>query len=322
MAELHVIEGGTGEVVRPKSRRRRLDCRYRQLGAEFDSELGAVWSFMQPQGVPCFNLGLLGDIADFDRSIEAAEGRVWIDGSPRLVRYYVGASDAPGVYNLGGDLTLFAELALARDRDKLLHYAMLCVDNLFRRISAFRQPIVTIALIQGDALGGGFEAALANHVIIAERSAKMGFPEILFNLFPGMGAYSFLSRRVGLRRAEDLIYSGATVPADELCELGVIDYVAEDGKGEELTEQFMREHLRRHNGYSAILQARGEVNPVTREELARITTHWVDAVLRLDPKDVRTMQRLVRAQHVRSAGSVPQAAEPAAPAAETVESYA
>ena len=53
---------------------------------------------------------------------------------------------------------------------------------------------MTVALIQGDAIGGGFEAMLTNDVVIAERTAKFGLPEILFNLFPGMGAHSFLKR--------------------------------------------------------------------------------------------------------------------------------
>ena len=62
----------------------------------------------------------------------------------------------------------------------------------------FGLPIVTISLVRGNALGGGFEIALSGDVIIAERSAMMGFPEILFNCFPGMGAFQTLSSRVGL----------------------------------------------------------------------------------------------------------------------------
>ena len=53
------------------------------------------------------------------------------------------------------------------------------------RVRAFFSPTLTkIVLVQGDALGGGFECALASDVIVAEESAQMGLPEILFNLFP------------------------------------------------------------------------------------------------------------------------------------------
>ena len=60
-------------------------------------------------------------------------------------------------------------------------------------------PILTVALIQGDAVGGGFEAMLTDDIVIAEQGAKFGLPEILFNLFPGMGGYSFLRRKVAWR---------------------------------------------------------------------------------------------------------------------------
>ena len=125
------------------------------------------------------------------------------EGEHRPVNYYVAGSRVPGVYNLGGDLAYFMQCIERRDRDALMSYATLCVDNLYPRIQNYFIPnLITIALVQGDALGGGFEGALANNVIIAEEQAKMGLPEILFNLFPGMGAYSLLARRVGPRLAE------------------------------------------------------------------------------------------------------------------------
>lgn len=66
----------------------------------------------------------------------------------------------------------------------------------------FDTDLTTVSLIQGDALGGGFEASLSSNLIIAERGVKMGLPEVIFNLFPGMGAYSILSRKVGAATAE------------------------------------------------------------------------------------------------------------------------
>ena len=162
--------------------------------------------------------------------------------------------------------------------------------------------MITLALVQGEALGGGFEAVLSNQVIIAERRSTFGFPEILFNLFPGMGAYSFLARLIGARRAEEIITSGALYGAAELAELGIVDVVAEDGQGEAVATGFMKDHLRRHNSYSALLQARRELFPIHRDELMRIATIWVDAALRLESKDLRIMQRLVSAQKKRFAG--------------------
>jgi DSF synthase len=64
-------------------------------------------------------------------------------------------------------------------------YAKLCIDNVHARFCGYRRPrLTTISLVQGTALGGGFECALSSDVIVAEESARLGLPEILFNLFP------------------------------------------------------------------------------------------------------------------------------------------
>ena len=102
-----------------------------------------------------------------------------------------------GVFNLGGDLALFREAIARHDRETLVAYGRNCVDNLYPWSRNCDLPLTTISLVQGEALGGGFECALSASVLIAEESSRMGFPEILFNLFPGMGAYSFLTRKVG-----------------------------------------------------------------------------------------------------------------------------
>src|SRR2546421_680003 len=86
------------------------------------------------------------------------------------------------------------------------------------------------------------ERLAANHgriVIVAEESAQLGFPEILFNLFPGMGAYSFLSRRIGMRAAEELILSGRILPAAKLREMGVVDVVCKDGEGQTAVREWI-----------------------------------------------------------------------------------
>src|SRR5438128_3560122 len=159
-----------------------------------------------------------------------------------------------------------------RDRRALANYAKLCIDNIYPRTQAFFSPALTkIALVQGDALGGGFECALASDVIVAEESARLGFPEILFNLFPGMGAYSLLARRIGMRAAEELILSGNVLPAAKLHEMGVVDVLAKDGEGPMAVRKWIAANAKRRNGMQAAFRARKLVHPVTREELDAIT---------------------------------------------------
>jgi len=282
-------------IVRHLATQRSLDLT--DLETEFDPEFGILWGYMKPQGVPSFTPKLLEDIRKHDRLLETNGGRVFYEGEYRAVNYYVGASRRKGVFNLGGDLSYFMQCIERRDRDALLAYATLCVDNLYPRTQNYFAPgMITISLVQGDALGGGFEVALSSNVIIAEEQAKMGLPEILFNLFPGMGAYSLLARRVGPRLAESMILSGNLYPAAKLHEMGIVDMVVPEGQGEMAVYEYVEKVHKRRNGVAATYQARQTVFPVTHEELMKITTIWVDAALRLEDKDVRTMTRLVRSQ--------------------------
>jgi DSF synthase len=268
-----------------------------QFDTQYEPSIETVWGYMNPKGTPCFNLGLLKDIHAHDRALQEAGGRVDIEGISHPVRYYVGASRIPQVYNLGGDLALFVLLIKARDRDALSHYARMCLDNLHPRIENYGCPtLTTISMVQGDALGGGFECALTSDVIIAEESAQMGFPEIVFNLFPGMGAYSLLARRIGVRETEQLLLSGRMLPARRLHEMGIVDVLARDGEGETAVRAWIQGNARRRNGSQGIYLARRLVNPITRAELDAVADAWVDAALRLSDRDLKMMGFLVRAQ--------------------------
>jgi DSF synthase len=277
-----------------------------QYLTEFDPATRTVWGYFNPKGTACFSLGLLKDIRRHDEALAANGGRVEISGEMCKANHYVLASRTPRVFNLGGDLALFVLLIKARDREALAHYAKLCIDIVYPCSQSFFSPTLTkIAMVQGDALGGGFEHALASDLIVAEESAQMGFPEILFNLFPGMGAYSLLSRRIGMRAAEELILSGKVLPAAKLHEMGVVDVLAKDGEAPNAVRAWIAQNAKHRNGLQAAYAARRRVNQVTREELDDITDVWVDAAFRLGDRDLRMMSRIVRAQMRRmEAGDV------------------
>ncbi len=167
---------------------------------------------------------------------------------------------------------------------------------LHRNIDNLDLPITTVSLIQGQALGGGFETALSCDVIVAERSSQMGFPEILFNLFPGMGAYNLLTRRIGSALAERIILSGQTYTAAELYDMGVIDVLAEDGQGVQATEDYLNSHNQSHNTIRSIKKIRQLVHPITLQNLYDIVDIWVEAAMDLSLKDLSKMDRLLHLQ--------------------------
>jgi DSF synthase len=267
---------------------------------EFEPATGTLWGYMKQRGNPCFNLGLLKEIRSVGSELTANSGHIEFEGAMHKVHTYVAGSRVPRVFNLGGDLALFLLLIRSRDRDALAHYARLCIDNIHAQIQHYQCPtLTTVSLVQGDALGGGFEMALCSDVVVAEESAMIGLPEILFNLFPGMGAYSLLSRRAGARVAEELILSGKVLPAAKLHEMGIVDVLARDGEGEAAVQDWIAKNARRRSGYQAVMRVRQQVNPITREELDAVADTWVDCALRLDDRDMRMMSRVVRAQMER-----------------------
>jgi enoyl-CoA hydratase/carnithine racemase len=97
----------------------------------------------------------------------------------------------------------------------------------FDALVAIPRPV--IAAIEGFALGGGFELALACDLRVAGESARLGFPEILLGIFPGAGGTQRLPRLVGPARAKELVWSGRQVKADEALALGLVDRVVPAG---------------------------------------------------------------------------------------------
>ena len=276
---------------------------YKQITTRFDSEFGVMWSFMQPTPRPCFNKICLNDLLQYHNFIQNSKGEIYIQGRVQKINYSVLASGMEGVYNLGGDLAVFRELILSKDRDHLFEYAKLCIENIWILYN-MQAPVTTISLVQGQAMGGGFEGALSTHVLIAEKSALMGLPEVMFNLFPGMGALSFLSRKIGMPAAEKMVRSGKVYTGEELYQMGVVDVLAEDGQGEYALNNWIKKNHRSLNSFQAINRAKQRVNPLTIDELYDITNIWVDAALRLDERNLKVMERLVRAQNSKGTTEV------------------
>lgn len=86
-------------------------------------------------------------------------------------------------------------------------------------------PMVTIAVVSGYALGGGCEIALACDLRFAADNAKMGQPEILLGVIPGIGGTQRLARLVGAGRAKGLVFSGRMVDMVEASRIGLVDAV-------------------------------------------------------------------------------------------------
>lgn len=270
---------------------------FTQFSTRYDPDMGAIWCFMWPKPRPCINSVFLDEFMHLQRQLQIIYKK---QNTIRPFNYLILESNEPGIFNLGGDLHLFKHLIQNKDKKRLSAYAHKSVELLYNNTISLDLPITMIALVQGQALGGGFEAALSCDFIIAERSAKMGFPEVLFNLFPGMGAYNLLTRRLNSVRAEKMILSGRIYTAEELYDMGIVDILANDGEGQQVTEQYLKDHSRKQNTYHAIQKMRRITNPISYGSLVDIVNMWVEAALRLNRKDIFKMERLLYAQNLLS----------------------
>lgn len=248
-------------------------------------------------GRACFKPALVADILQYQGMLSDRLQRERHLGNTAL-QHLVLASDCDA-FNLGGDLEYFCDAIRRQDRPALLTYARQCVRGVHAFHAGLDAGAHSIALVQGDALGGGFEAALSCHTIVAEEGVGMGLPEVLFDLFPGMGAYSFLCKRIPPHKAEQLMLSGDVLSSDELHKMGLVDVLAPRGQGMQAVEDVIRGNRRIPHARSAMHKVRAMAQPVTLEEMMAITEVWVDTALQLGEKSMRTMERLVRAQYRR-----------------------
>ncbi|HHJ14445.1 MAG TPA: enoyl-CoA hydratase [Gammaproteobacteria bacterium] len=266
------------------------------FSTRFHSEYGALWGFIEADAPVCFSPALIRAMRERQQAFAEQVARETAAGHTNPARYQVLASRLPGIFSLGGDLAHFARLVETCDREGLVRYGIDCVDLVYWTAAGYGLPVTTIALVQGTAQGGGFEAALAAHVLIAERQCQFGFPEVLFNLFPGMGAAHFLLRRVSQPIAWEILSSGRMYSAEELHRMGIVDILVDTGEGEQAVRQYIRRNDNRHRGLNAMRQVLQRAQPIEREELVRTVQEWADLALKMDARDLKTIRRLQRAQ--------------------------
>lgn len=262
-----------------------------ELDVFYEDRTATLWTYMNPEGRPSFTPAMLNDFEAWQNLIEAGFGPEKVP-----LRYLVLGSRAPDVFCFGGDLDLFQRLIRERDRDALVQYGHRCCAILDRNIRTLDIPMITVGLVQGAALGGGFEALLSFDFLIAERQATFGLPEIMFGLYPGMGAHALLTRKLGSALADRIILSNETYTAEQMYEMGIVHHLAEPGDGLNATKDFIKKSERRHAGLVGARRATKRVWQLQLEELNQITEMWADTALELREQDLKVMSRLVAAQ--------------------------
>lgn len=269
---------------------------------EFDPKLNnTLWVTMKKDvtgGAHNFSLPLLRDLRLMIEDFQHSGARYSNDGNLVPVRYAVLKSDHPDYFSQGGDLNHFRECISKNDRDALHNYAKTCLDILTDWAATFAGT-TTIALVQGRALGGGFETALNADFLIAEEHSTFSFPEIMFGLFPCTGGMNLLARRVGVIQAERMMSDNRIYKAAELKEMGVVDEICPRGEGVLAVEKFIAAHSKRRVAREALQRCRHRLAPLDYSEMLTLVDEWVEAAMELGQEELNVMDMLITMQRGR-----------------------
>lgn len=261
------------------------EVEYKHINVTLDDDMDAVWCEMENHPRACFTTELLEELY---------HAQAQANSVVRDYRFHILTSANKSVFSQGGDLVLFQKLIKQRDQQGLFNYMKQSIDVLYGLTMLPTRE--RIALVQGMAFGGGFEAALACDTIIAEKKATFGFPDRLFNLSPFMGAYSYLIRRIEPYKALKMIKSARTYSAEELYAMGIIDILVEDGEGYDAVHEHIRHYQRYNNSFDAIKHITQTVHPISYDQIMQIGEQWVNSALRLTSRDLGLMEKLAISQ--------------------------
>lgn len=224
------------------------------------------------------------------------------------IRYAVIKSCDEEYFSLGGDLSYFRHCIERGDAAGLHAYSKQCLDLMYAFNSLISEHIHTVALVQGRALGGGFELSLSADCIVAEEHSTFAFPEIMFGLFPCTGAMGLLTNYVPAKQAERMMTENRIYTAKELQDMGIVDIVCKTGEGERAVEAYIANHAKRTNARLKIQASRHRVAPINYNEGLRVVNDWVELATKLSKDELRTLDMLIMMQQSSGKANAARAA--------------
>lgn len=190
---------------------------YRNLIIEIENKI-AIVTLNRPQALNALNKELLGELSSFFDEAEKNPG----------IRVVILTGSGEKSFVAGADIKEFSDFN--GQQGELL--AKEGQEMVFDKIENFSKPV--IAAVNGFALGGGLELAMACHFRIASDNARLGLPEVTLGLIPGYGGTQRLPRLVGKGRAAQMIFTAEMIPAQRAYETGLVNEVVPQA---ELTER-------------------------------------------------------------------------------------
>jgi len=216
----------------------------------------------RPKSLNSLNLDVLASLSLIFKKISRSKTvkvvTLWGAGD----KAFVAGADIPGMADLG-------QRAMA-DYLELGQRTMRLIENCH---------VPVLAAVNGYALGGGLELALACDIILASNSAKLGLPEVSLGIIPGFGGTQRLIERCGIGTTRRLVLTGDIVSAQHALQINLVDQVAEEGKLSDLIDTFTENILKR--GPLALSKAKAVIRRYGEQALLAGLRHETESFLEL-----------------------------------------
>ena len=261
-----------------------------QIRLDYEPDISTLWITLKPEPKPVFTLPLIESVG----KVQDALGSLWGNDPNRPVCYL--AYRATGtIFSLGGDLDYYLDCIRAGDRAALRDYAEKATQVIRLNRNGLNGSVITLANVQGKAIGGGIDPARACNVMIAEEHATFSYPEINYNHFP-ISAVPVLSRHTGPIEAEKILLSGDEYSAHEFMGKGAVDAVVPSGAGDDWIRKYVADTRASHSARVALMGAFNAQAGDLYGPLTACAQSWADHIMSMTPGEVSKLQRITVAQ--------------------------
>jgi len=200
---------------------------------------------------------LLGELEQFAAAI---------DGLAPITSACIITSARPGGFSVGGDLKELYNNALNLPPKKRVAGLRKFIERIHKVANTIdAAPFITLAAVHGLCMGGGLELALLCDLIVADKMARFGFPELRLGFIPGFGGIPRLRRDVGNSFIRDLLFTGRTVKAEAAHQAGLVSHLAGEGHALEVARS-MAQQITKFDP-EARVAAKKFIKPIPYQEL-------------------------------------------------------
>ena len=262
-----------------------------RIQLDYDLDAATIWLTLPVHPLPCITPALIKDFCEVADALKGMHGRE-TPAVDQPYKFLVVRSASDQVFSLGGDLVSMAETIENEGTDVLDRTAIGGATASYNLAVGFECCFITISLVRGRAVGGGFETARCCNVMTAETGAVFQLPEASVGLFPANGITTVIAPRIGHRLARRLALEMERFNTSTALSEGILDEVYEPGTGEAGVRALIGRMTPTHAARIAFERTLQRQNNISLDALIAETDFWAKTVRNIPPASLERMRRI------------------------------